>query len=338
MAETTEEQKQELEGFQISPELSQELDAAVAEMDTQQSKEAEDGGEKASGSADNSTSMTQSGDEKKNSSESTSSEQEEKSGDEQEQEKESPQDSQQIDDDTLTRAVNAGMSLSDARQFPSAEALNRAAATMEAAASSQESASSQETQEEGQESQNNQEGEKDPIDAIPDLDPEEYDPDLANAFKGLKDLARQQREELQKLRGEDGKSGQEQGQTSQEDGADITDWFDQQINSLDEEKQQVFGKGTVKEIDENSAEFQHRADLAERFQVLMSGYASAGKQVSRDEVFQEAVNDVASKLGQQLESRSSQHLQRSGKTQAETQKSPDEEAAEAINQQFFRPE
>lgn len=242
-----------------------------------------------------------------------------------------------IDSDLVTRAVRAGLSLNEAQSFTDAEALTGIVEKLESAQQSAENGQQQEG-----ESQENQ-AEEDPLADLPELNEEEYDPDVAKLVNGLKNVVRQQNETIKNLQnpnqqGEQQQEGQQQegqnNQQGQQQAEDNTQWFDNQVNNLGDDYKQIFGEGKVDDLDPNSAEFQRRAELADRMNDLLAGYQANGKNVSYDAVFNEAIEDVAGKVQQQLAQRSEQHSNRPGTTRAQPQKDPEDETADLIDQKF----
>jgi hypothetical protein len=242
-----------------------------------------------------------------------------------EEEQDDPEQSAEVSDDLLTRAVRAGLSLKEAREIGSPAALERTVQILE------ERTGGGDSTDEGEGA--DEEEEADPLDAIPDLDPEEYDENIVKGFKTLKDLVREQRETISKL-SENGR---------QAEGQDMTDWFDGRVSGLDRELTKVLGKGTRREIDPGGDEFAARAKLAEQVQVLASGYESRGIQKSRDELFDEAVRiafpdefkqSEQRKVSEKLGKRERQLTSRPGNRRVEAQGDIDVEVAKELRRKF----
>jgi len=189
-----------------------------------------------------------------------------------------------ISDELLERAVKAGLTVSEARQYPSAELLSSMCDRLDRAGSDDTS-----SEEDG--AQADTAGDDDPLAAIPDLDPDEYDEKIVDGFKALKSLVKQQQDTINDLR-----SGQG------------TDWFASQVEGLGE---------SVNKALEGAPE--KRDALKAKFEMLTAGYKTAGQDADRANVFQEAASLV---LGDELASakedatkaalskRSGQHISR----------------------------
>ena len=123
------------------------------------------------------------------------------------------------------------------------------------------------------------------------LDPEQYD---AGLIKAVNKLGNDFKTELTALKKEnaalkattDSFSEKENRKAAKEH----LDWFDGKLNSL-EGFEDVFGKGTIKDIEKGSAEFKARGTLDKAMFTIAKGYEAAGERIpSKDELFQMALN------------------------------------------------
>jgi len=157
----------------------------------------------------------------------------------------------------LERAVRAGFTLAQAKNFPGDDLLNATCARIEgvSGAGSPEGASGAESG-----------GEAKPADVnallseIPDLSPDDYDEQIVNVVRLLKGVVKQQGDALAELRG-----------------ARSQDWFTVQAEGVKD-----FVKGDPAKA----------ADLREKFDVLKAGYKAAGKTVTDEAAFSEAARLV----------------------------------------------
>jgi len=170
-----------------------------------------------------------------------------------------------ITDEHLTRAVKAGLSIADARSFQSASALENVCAALEAKT-------------EAKADDKVATGDVDPIDAIPDLDPEVYDETIVSIVKTLKGIAKTQQGIIKGL--------------TDSAGAGSGTLMDSQINGLGEGFEDALGKGPTSKLDASGPQAANRAKLASKVKVLEAGYKAAGEDVDKAEVFAEAVSIV----------------------------------------------
>ena len=186
-----------------------------------------------------------------------------------------------ITDEHLERAVKVGFTMAEARKFGSAELLESTVSRLEEAQKAKTN-----------DGENDGEGE-DPLAAIPDLDPEEFDEKIVESFKAMKDIIRAQHETIEGL---------------QKAEPSTADWFDGQRGSLD--------KPVAKAVLANPEKWD---EIRGKFDVLVAGYKAAGQDVSRADVLKEAVgitmSDVIAKAAndekvKKLDKRGKQHIQR----------------------------
>ena len=227
-----------------------------------------------------------------------------------------------ITDDNIERAVKAGMSIADARTFKDAGALERMCVMLESK-SSKEEEGAREKSGEGEEG-------IDPLAAIPDLDPEQYDEKVVAGFKALKDIVRSQSQTIAGL-----VSGK---------GNEDASWFEGKVNALGDEFQAVLGKGSTSSLDPAGPQAVKRAELDEKARILAAGYKAAGKVMSRDVVFQEAVAVVLGEVvrevaqarkAESLKKRSGSHSARPVSNSTKEQADPFQDVADEIDRKHF---
>lgn len=162
-------------------------------------------------------------------------------------------DTDPITDELLEAAVKSGMSMKNARKFPDAESLREAIGLLSGTPSETAPAAS--------------ESEKSELDSvledIPDLNPDEYDPELVKVINGLKSLVQNQHKEIQSLK--DGKTGT---------------WIETQINTLGD---------AAKTVRDDPGK---KAALLKKYDILKAGYKATGESVAEEAVFQEAAQMV----------------------------------------------
>ena len=158
-----------------------------------------------------------------------------------------------ITDDHLERAVKAGFTMAEARKFKSAELLESMVSRLEDKAQ----------KDKADDDKGGSDG-KDPLADIPDLDPEEFDERLVATFGALKGIIRSQQDEINGLR-----------QTGR---STADSWFDDQAKGLD--------KPVADSVKANPEKLKA---IRGKFDVLTAGYKAAGQDVSRGDVFTEAV-------------------------------------------------
>jgi len=158
-----------------------------------------------------------------------------------------------ITDDHLERAVKAGFTMAEARKFKSAELLESMVSRLEDKAQ----------KDKADDVKDDSDG-KDPLADIPDLDPEEFDEKLVVAFGALKGIIRAQHDEIKGLR-QTGRSAADS-------------WFDDQAKGLD--------APVAKAVKDSPEKWKA---IRGKFDVLTAGYKAAGQDVSRGDIFTEAV-------------------------------------------------
>jgi len=234
----------------------------------------------------------------------------------------------QISDEALTRAILAGIPLSEARAFPSEESLLRVAdAVLKASA------------EPGQEAD---EEVADPFADFPELDPEEYGPNVIKAFEAMKSALKAQNETINEFRRQQAESV-EAAQVAAS--RDVEQWFDRQVEGLGEDFAEVLGTGGFSSLEPGSSQRAKRDQIASRMAITLAGYQATGQVAPpREEVFQEAARIVLQqefaearerKLSKDLEKRAGQHIARPGGKKTKNTQNPLEETADLLDRKYF---
>lgn len=234
---------------------------------------------------------------------------------------------EEVTDSHVERAVKAGMSISDAKSFKDAKALERICGIME---------------------KNSKPPEK-PAEVVPevdalseldkmiaeipvDLDPEVYDEEMIKSNKATKAIMIAQQKLLREL-----------VKTKSDSGAST--WFDQQVTALGKDYVEAIGEGATSGLDPKSPQAVKRDALLSKVKVLEAGYKAAGIEIGKSEVFREATSlvlgDVVVKAAEkarkaELEQRSSQHISRPSGSRAVPKATPEEETAAAIDKKFMQ--
>jgi len=234
-----------------------------------------------------------------------------------------------ISDEALTRAVEVGIPLADARMFPSEGSLISAVNRMENAIQSVI-----ETEEE--------EKPVDPFANFPKLDPEVYEPEVIQTLDKFKDIIKQQYETIQSLQSQH----EEVSEVSQaQAAAEIEQWFDRQVAGLGKDFEEALGAGGYNSLDRGSSQFAKRDAIARQVSVLLAGYQAQGQQsppweevfkVAAGQVLQDEYRQIHEKeLRENLKKQASQHIQRAGGAKAKPKLSPEEEIAAEVDAKFF---
>ncbi len=235
-----------------------------------------------------------------------------------------------ISDYALTRAVQAGLSLEDARYFPSDDSLLRVVEGVEAA--KQVATKTTEIQEE------------DPFAALPKLDPEAYEPEVIKTFDALTEIVKKQHETIKGLQAHQEQSAQS---TYQATAREIEDWFNGQVKKLGDDFHDTLGAGDYGSLARGSAELAKRDQIAQHMAIQIAGYQASGHPMpAREQIFDAAVRVVLGddlqkiregKLSRDLEKRSSQHIARAGGKKASPAGTGDVlgEVAAMLDSKFF---
>jgi len=162
-----------------------------------------------------------------------------------------------VTDDLLERAVRLGVKMSEARSYPNAALLESMCDRLEAAQGAKDDA--------GDDKDKPDKKDDDLLAKIPDLDPEDYDENVINGFKALKEIVRQQSEQIKELRTVGEKSEQKT-------------FFESKVSGLDKEYAEALKDDSKR----------HEA-LRKQYEVLAAGYKATGEDVSQDDIFDQAV-------------------------------------------------
>lgn len=237
-----------------------------------------------------------------------------------------------ISDEALTRAVNAGIPLATARQFPNEESLIGITDAMERQQDEMVEASKPVVTEEKP---------KDPFADFPKLDPEVYGAEVTGAFERYAEILKQQQETIQELRGrQDDTSLATQARATEE----MERWFNGQVTGLGEDFVEALGAGEYASLSQGSSQYAKREAIANQIAVLHSGYVAQGMQApTREKLFDVAARLVLAdeyeairekKFAGELKGQASQHIQRAGGTSAASTQTPDDETAAMLDAKF----
>lgn len=243
-----------------------------------------------------------------------------------------------LDNEILERAVSLGIPVADARELGK-ESLSRIFKAHE-----EESRQiAEETSRVAQvETVKSKEEPADPFADFPKLDPEVHDEATIAAFEKLRNIAKQQQEQIGNFQARQ----EDIEYTAQKaNRRDTVQWFDGKVSELGEDFVDALGTGGYDTLDQGSAQFAKREMLANQVSVLLAGYEATGQQAPpRDEVFDVAARLVLhdeyqqigeKKLSGDLKKRASQHIQRAGGQKATGKETPMEEAAREIDEKYF---
>jgi hypothetical protein len=221
-----------------------------------------------------------------------------------------------ITDARLEKAVQVGLTMAEARQFKSGKLLDSMIARLETKQADDAAAGDK-----GGEDGKDKDGEgDDPLSKIPDLDPNEYDEKIVEAFAAVKEIARAQAQEIKALRGNQSNN---------------TDWIKAQVAGM--------GAAVSEAVQTDPTKLEA---VREKYAVLEAGYKAAGKDVAREAILQEAVSvalgDVVSKakadqIAKDLKDRSRTHVRRAAGHRGTTPHGdPAKEIADEIDQKYFK--
>lgn len=167
-----------------------------------------------------------------------------------------------VTDDLIERAVKAGLSLKDAQSMTDPELLTRVVERIE---STQKPADEKPPAGEKKDDAQDDDA-SDPLDGIPDLDPEEYDEKIVAGFKAMKDIIKLQRQELSAMKTRSGGDG---------------DAITKQLQKLGQDYADAAPAGSGE-----------RAELEKKLRVLKAGYKAAGEEIAENDLFAEAAKMV----------------------------------------------
>jgi len=169
---------------------------------------------------------------------------------------------------------------------------------------------------------------------LPDLDPKEFDEGLVKAWGSMKEMVRYLNDQNQQLvnhiRAEQGRA---------EDAR-----FDDHIAKLGDQYKEIFGAGSVSELDPKSTEFKNRAEVYRAMHSLKLGYQQLGTRLpSEGELFKRAVNSVfgdkilsktaateRQKIAATLKKRSKQHIGRATHREGIDSRTGEQRAIDAV--------
>lgn len=165
-----------------------------------------------------------------------------------------------IPDSLIERAVKAGMSFSDAKEFKDEKSLERIVGVLEKKSATPTGAKDEKKAEATDDLAAQ-------VASIPDdLDPEVYDENFIKLAKTFKAVVASLQAEVKTMRD----SGVQRSEQS---------WYDSQVAGL--------GKEVADSLDAGK-----KSDLEKRFKVLEAGYKAVGQEMKREDVFKEAAKMV----------------------------------------------
>ncbi len=181
---------------------------------------------------------------------------------------------------------------------------------------------------------------------LPDLDPEQYEPEAIETFKKMKVAIQEQQKAIEQLTQETQSS---QANQAAQNEREITAWFDQKVAGLGEGYENTLGKGSHGSLNRGSSQFAKREEIADHINLMAAGYSSTGReQPPLDTLFDQAAKFVLQdetnglnekKLSDRLSKRSAQHINRAGSEKVktlETAESSEAELASMIEKKFFK--
>lgn len=243
----------------------------------------------------------------------------------------------QFSDEVLERALTVGLHVSDALSFPSEDRLSQFVSKME-----QRDAVIDDAELKGKAEETPGE-KKDLFADLPKLDPEVSDPEVIRMFDQLTNAAKQQAETIEELRGQQGATSLVAQEAA---GREVTRWFDSEVKNLGEDFTEALGNGDYDSLDRGSSQFANCEKIANQMSIMFAGYEAQGlESPPREQVFDAAARFVLQdeyqkvhekKLAGDLETQASQHIQRTGGEQAASKQSPEEEAAQAVDELLAR--
>ena len=218
-----------------------------------------------------------------------------------------------VTDESLERAVKAGVPMAEAKKYTSKSMLEFVCAKLEDLGKKPG---------EGQKEKVAESSKDDPelqalLEGLPDLDPEEYDEKIVGGFKAMKDVIRKQYEAT--------KSSKEKNSEKS--------WFDSQVSGL--------GDAIEEEIEKSPGT---RTALKEQFDVLTAGYKAAGKTVDQETIFDQSVavvlREVSAKVAdsdraEKLRKRSGQQIRRPNSSAASPSGDVFNEVAADLDRKYF---
>lgn len=248
-----------------------------------------------------------------------------------------------VSDFAIEKAVQAGISLEDARSFPSEESLLRVVANLDVVQQEQARLEEQiaaSTAAAAAKDVGDQEG--DIFAALPKLDPEDYSPEVIKMFDTFREVIIKQQETLKRF--------EEQQQTttlaSQQVAAqEVEQWFDTEIKNLGDGFSGALGTGGYGSLVPGSPQLAKRNAIAEQMAITLKGYEANGlTPPPREKVFDAAARFVlqdefaqkrSKELADELKKRQGQHISRASGQKNQHSQSSEEETAALIDKKFF---
>lgn len=229
-----------------------------------------------------------------------------------------------LSNDLLVRAAGVGISLADARTFPSNAELEQFLIPIEAELASAEA--------------NTEELPADPLVDLPKLDPDVHDAAAIERDARLMDVIRQERETNQamaeRLQAVEDQQQETLRASEEATAVERNQWFDKQISELGEDFTEALGAGKTTSLQQESSQWANREQIAKLTAVLVSGYQAEGLEPPPvGELFQTAAQTVLrkeyqqineKKLSGELGNRATQHIERAGGRKAAASQTPEE--------------
>ncbi len=237
----------------------------------------------------------------------------------------------QFDDTVLARAVACGITLTEARSFPDNGELNRFVDSVERNL----------VADVPEKEQTKQDDEPDLFAGLPDLNPDDYSPEVLQHLDRYKEVLLKQQEQMNASDARadsDRESIQDVGRT------EMVEWYDKAVADLGDDYKETLGEGAFGLLSETSQAYENRNDIAGQMAILHDGYVAQGIQPpSREALFETAIRVVLPneqngiqrrKLEGELEQQASQHIQRPGGVNSKSSKTPEEETAELLDEKY----
>jgi len=174
-----------------------------------------------------------------------------------------------VSDALLERAVKVGLSLEEAKKYTDASMLGHVCDRLEELS---EANGGDNVAAEGNE------GEENPLDSIPDLDPDEVNDSIVEAFKGLKEFAGRLFEENKALK-----------VLSEKEGVPRGTWADAKFSELGKEFDAIFGRGDFSDLKQDGHEARARQRLERHMNFMLEDAKDAGENMTRAEAFRKAL-------------------------------------------------
>jgi len=291
----------------VTPDLAKEIETGVASVEAESKLEAE----------------SESEEEPKEILEEKSEEAKPAEKESTEEKKVEPEKDVAIPDALLERAAQLGMKLVDAKSFQNAKALESTLALLDKKAEAEFKV------DEKIPAENNEEANDVPI-----LDPEKYDEGIIAAFDAVNKKVANLEAENKSLRSNDDRASSNAATAA----------FDTSIAGLGKDYEKILGVGDINTI--QPKDFESRAALAQRVSMVKAGYDYAGRTVSSDQVFAEAVKlefpdvkvgSVAEQATTTANTRNNQITNPPGRTAAKPKLGVESEIAAQIDAKFVSP-